>query len=58
MPFKRRCEKCGREFQPEGKFQRLCRDCRENVRNVNLLKMLVLRPIGVKSINSIRLIKR
>lgn len=28
MPFPKFCTYCGKKFQPTGKFQKVCEDCR------------------------------
>ena len=45
MRFFRYCESCGRKFNPEGRWQKLCLECRMKVRNVNFIKMLNFRKI-------------
>jgi len=43
MTFFRFCEKCNNRFNPETKFQRLCKECYKEVKNVNFIKMLNFR---------------
>lgn len=38
--FFRYCDKCGRRFNPNGRYQKLCIKCHEKVRNVNFIKMI------------------
>lgn len=43
MAFPRICTRCMRRFQPEGRLQKLCRDCFKDVRNANFIKMINVR---------------
>ena len=40
MTFFRFCNKCEERFNPETKFRKICSDCREKVRRVNLIKLI------------------
>jgi RecJ-like exonuclease len=40
MIFFRFCISCGNRFKPEGKHEKLCKECRKKVKNVNFIKMI------------------
>jgi len=43
MRFFRFCTNCGEKFEPEGKFEKLCKNCRSIIKNVNFIKMIAFR---------------
>lgn len=44
MPLPRRCEKCGERFLPEKtRMQKLCNNCRKDVKDVNFIKLICSR---------------
>ena len=53
MPLPKRCENCGNRFQPETKFQTLCKGCQAINKNVNFIKLICARR-GINKNNIIR----
>jgi len=50
--FFRWCDICGKRFDPEGKRQKLCKDCRFKIKLSNLNKLIASKRINVKFIKN------
>lgn len=50
MTFFRFCEKCGRRFNPDGKYQKTCQSCLHNIRHENFINLIELRKLKYRRI--------